>query len=148
MTAYDEDEILDEIQTVLETTSTYSATNIVLGDPEILNRGFDQCIVIDSGEIRGLESPYQAMGMLYTRYTPVVQVFRRYTRDKETRAGLREDCTEVMQALAEDQTLGDSVEKCVPRLAGRPKFVGNISGKGPFYMMREITVEIERVEEI
>jgi hypothetical protein len=147
MTAYDENEILEELQTVLETSDNFDSKHITLGDPEILNRGFDRCVIIDSGEIRALESPYQAMGMLHTRYSPIVQVFRRYTRDKETRDALRDDCTDIMGLISSNNTLGDTVEKCIPRLAARPEFVGNISGKGPFYMMRRITVEIERVEE-
>jgi hypothetical protein len=148
MTAYEEDEILEALQTTIETGDDYNDKNVALGDPEILNRGFDRCVIVDGGEIRALESPYKMMGSQHTRYSPVVQVFHRYTRDKESRAALREDCAAIMRLIAADHTLGDTVEKCLPRLAGKIEYAGNLSGSGPFYVFRRITVDAERIEEL
>ncbi len=144
---YDEDSILDSLKTVLLEEQGYTDTNVVKGNPAVLDRGYTKCIILDSGRIENMIDDENApFFMLSAQYTPIARVFYKYTFDEESRRHLREETKAVMSRIDSHPTLSGAVQKCHCEMASEPAYLRRLDGSGPLYIYREISVSVLYVE--
>lgn len=117
---------------------------VVLADPRVLDRGFDHCIIIWSGPLDSGD----AAGYTITHNTSIrFQAFVRFADDASADAALQTFTDDIVELLDTHPTLNGQPDITLERLsADDPFYVRDTAQQGPFFLMREFTLEIsERV---
>jgi len=126
----------------------YTAKNVDLASYNMLNTGVEHGVIIFENTISNpASSPHAYMGMgQATTYTFSLRVVYKISRKDETGAGLRDYVRLVRTIIDEKPTLASTVQSCRATSAGAPNYLLKDGGGAP-YRYRDITVEIELVEE-
>jgi hypothetical protein len=145
---YTEDDLMDELLTIIKTSDNYNDDNSSIQDFKILDRGITRAVILEEGTFRSERDDtvvYMNAGS-NTSYNFGLSVCRKYGDDSDTHENLRSDVRVIRELVDSYNTLNGKAQSCKVVRGDSPEYLFREDGTGPYFARRVLTVAISVLE--
>lgn len=148
--AYDETGLLNAISTLIQSLTNYDTSNVSIANTKPLDSGVTRAVILEEGSFvspKDARAVYMGYSSV-TTYRFLVRVYHAYTDDATTQQNLRADVKEIRELLDGYNRVNNNAESAKIIAGSAPQYIGTISGSGPYFMMRELTYEVDKIDAV